>query len=126
MTQEQQKENGSQKEEFKRGKQRPRRDRRIIRSLGDEEGVDLKERVAAKYQEETAKCEWFLPSLLVLLQLLVCFAVLLLVAVAARAAGGSCVFLSGCFSFRVDFSFSVIQAIALCAARCVHVSWSSQ
>ena len=66
---------------------------------------------------------------------------LLLVAVAARAAavgaGGSLMFLSGCFSFRVDFSlflliFSVIQAIAerlsgaLCAARCVHVSWSSR
>ena len=76
---------------------------------------------------------FFLFFVLSLLLLLLCCCWLLLVAVAARAAaagavGGSCVFLSGCFSFRVDFSFflrifSVTQASAeklsgvLCAAR---------
>ena len=57
-----------------------------------------------------------------LLLLLLCCCWLILVAVAARAAavgaaGGFCVFLSGCFTFRVDVSFflhifSVIQVIA--------------
>ena len=38
---------GHEKEEDKRGKQRPRWDRRVISSLGDEEGADPKERVVA-------------------------------------------------------------------------------
>ena len=38
---------GHEKEEDKRGKHRPRWDRRVIRSLGDED-VDPKERVAAE------------------------------------------------------------------------------
>ena len=49
---------GYEKEEDKGGKQRPRWDRRVTRSLGDEEGVDPKERVAAECQEEMAVCEW--------------------------------------------------------------------
>ena len=49
---------GHEREEDKRGKHRPRWDRRVIRSLGDEESVDPKERVAAECQEETAMCEW--------------------------------------------------------------------
>ena len=44
---------GHEKEE-ERGKQRPFWDRRVIMSLGDEEGVDPKERVAAECQEENA------------------------------------------------------------------------
>ena len=43
---------GHEKEEDKRGKQRPRWDRRVIKSVGDEEGVDPKVRVAAECQEE--------------------------------------------------------------------------
>ena len=45
------------KEEDKRGKHRPRWDTRVIRSLGDEESVDPKERMVAESQEETAMCE---------------------------------------------------------------------
>ena len=41
---------GPEKEEDKRGKHRPRWDRRVIRPLGDEESVDPKERVAAECQ----------------------------------------------------------------------------
>ena len=74
--------------------------------------------------------------LLLLLSSVHVLLLLLLVAAVAVAARGSCVFLSGCFSGRV-FShhfclFSVIQALAesllgaLCAARRVHVSWSSR
>ena len=48
---------GHEKEEDKRGKHRPRWDRRVMRSLGDEESVDPKERVAAECQEENT-CEW--------------------------------------------------------------------
>ena len=59
MRQEQRNENGSRKkEEDKRGKHRPRWDRRVIRSLGDEESVDPKERVAAECQEGNTMCEW--------------------------------------------------------------------
>ena len=36
----------------------PRWDKRVTRSLGDEEGVDPKERMVAKCQEENAMCEW--------------------------------------------------------------------
>ena len=49
---------GHEKEEDKRGKRRPRWDRRVIRSLGDEESVDPKERMIEECQEENAMCEW--------------------------------------------------------------------
>ena len=59
MRQERRNENRSRKKkEDKRGKHRPRWDRRFTRSLGDEEGVDPKERVAAECPEENAMCEW--------------------------------------------------------------------
>ena len=49
---------GHEKGEDKRGKHRPRWDRRVTRSLGDEESVDPKERMVAERQEENAMCEW--------------------------------------------------------------------
>ena len=49
---------GHEKEEDKRGKHRPRWDRRLIRSLGDEESVDPKERMVAECQQENTMCEW--------------------------------------------------------------------
>ena len=48
---------GHEKAEDKRGKHRPRWDRRVTRSLGDEQSVGPKERVAAECQEENAMCE---------------------------------------------------------------------
>ena len=58
MRQEHRNENGHEKEEDKRGKQRPRWDRLVIRSLGGEESVDPKERVSAECQEKNTMCEW--------------------------------------------------------------------
>ena len=59
MRQEHRNENGSRKKKTtSEGKHRPRWDRRVIRSLGDEESVDPKERVAAECQEENTMCEW--------------------------------------------------------------------
>ena len=49
---------GHEKEEDKRGKHRPRWDRRVVRSLGDEESVDPKDRMVAECKEENAMCEW--------------------------------------------------------------------
>ena len=46
---------GHEKEDNKRGKHRPRWDRRVIRLLGDEES---EERMVAECQEENAMCEW--------------------------------------------------------------------
>ena len=51
-------ENTSRKELDTLGTRHLRWDKRIIRSLGDEESVDPKERVAAECQEENAMCEW--------------------------------------------------------------------
>ena len=36
----------------------PRWDRRVIRSLGDEESVDPRERMVAECQQENTMCEW--------------------------------------------------------------------
>ena len=41
---------GHEEEEDKRGNHRPRWDRRVIRSLSEEEGVDPKERMVAECQ----------------------------------------------------------------------------
>ena len=49
---------GHEKEEDKRGKHRPRSDRRVIRSLGDEESVDPNERMVTKNNEKRPWCEW--------------------------------------------------------------------
>ena len=47
---------GHEKEEDKRGRHRPLWDGRVIRSLGDEESVDPRERMVAEYEEENAMC----------------------------------------------------------------------
>ena len=49
---------GHEKEEDKRSKHRPRWDRRVIKSLDDEESVDRKERMVADCQQENTMCEW--------------------------------------------------------------------
>ena len=42
----------------KLGMHQPRWDRRVIKSLGDEESVDQNERMVAIWQRENTMCEW--------------------------------------------------------------------